>query len=49
MFSGERQEVDFLRGRVFELEDEVRELQDEVRDEQRKRQSLELSYNNLQC
>ena len=32
VFSEERQEVVFLRGRVLELEDTVRELQDEVQD-----------------
>ena len=32
VFSEERQELAFLRGRVLELEDTVRELQDEVQD-----------------
>ena len=48
VFSEEGKKVVVLRSRVNELEDTLRELETQVRDEQRKRQSLELSYNNLQ-
>ena len=49
VFSEEGKEVVVLRGRVYQLEDTVRELETQLRDELRIRQSLELSYNNLQC
>ena len=49
VLSEEGKEVVVLRSRVYELEDTVRELEAQLQDEQRKRHSLELSYNNLKC
>ena len=49
VLSEEGKEVVVLRSRVYELEDTVRELEAQLQDEQRKRHSLELSYNNLRC
>ena len=40
-------ELVILRGRVYEMEQEVRDLKARLEEEQRKRQSIEYSYGKL--